>query len=175
MYLRETLDGGSELSVQLLGSGAIYNEVAAAAEILKDEFNVSSKVRSVTSFNELARDGQLTARWNMLNPDTHQKSPYIADCLDDEMPVIASTDYIRLYGEQVRAYIKAPYTVLGTDGFGRSDTREKLRSFFEVDRYYIVVAALDSLAKQGKVDTQLSLDALRKFNIDRSAIAPMLR
>lgn len=175
MYLRDKIDAGSDLSVQLLGSGAIYNEVAAAAEILKDEFNVSSSVWSVTSFNELARDGQLTARWNMLNPDTHQKSPYIADCLDDELPVVASTDYMRLYGEQVRAYIKAPYTVLGTDGFGRSDTREKLRSFFEVDRYYIVVAALDSLAKQGKVDTQLSLDAMRKFNIDRSCIAPMLR
>ena len=82
---------------------------------------------------------------------------------------------MRLYGEQVRAYIKAPYTVLGTDGFGRSDTREKLRHFFEVDRYFIVIAALDSLAKQGKVDAQLSLDAMRKFNIDRSCIAPMLR
>lgn len=175
MYLREEVKASTDLRVQLLGSGAIFNEVAAAAQILKDEFNVSSCIWSVTSFNELARDGQLTARWNMLNPDATKKSAYITDCLDDEDPVIASTDYMRLYGEQVRAYINAPYTVLGTDGFGRSDTREKLRNFFEVDRYYIVVAALNSLASQGKVDMKLSLDAMRKFNIDRSCIAPMLR
>jgi pyruvate dehydrogenase E1 component len=175
MYLREEVDANSKLRVQLLGSGAIFNEVSAAAQILKEEFNVSSNIWSVTSFNELARDGQLTARWNMLNPDATSKSPYIAECLNDEDPVIASTDYMRLYGEQVRAYVNAPYTVLGTDGFGRSDTREKLRHFFEVDRYYIVVAALNSLASQGKVDMQLSLDAMRKFNIDRSCIAPMLR
>ena len=150
--------------------------MAEAAKILKEDYDVASSVWSVTSFNELARDGQLTARWNMLNPDTAQKVPYITQCLgNSDSPVISSTDYIRLYAEQVRAYIDAPFTVLGTDGFGRSDTREQLRQFFEVDRNYVVIAALDSLAKQGKLDAQVSLDAMRKFNIDRNCIAPMLR
>jgi len=176
MYKRDSIKAKSKSHVHLLGSGAIYNEVAAAAEILKNDYDVSSDVWSVTSFNELARDGQLTARWNMLNPDTAQKSAFITQCLGEgDSPVVASTDYIRMYGEQVRAYVHAPYTVLGTDGFGRSDTREKLRQFFEIDRYYVVIAALDSLAKQGKIDAQISLDAMRKYNIDRNCVAPMLR
>jgi pyruvate dehydrogenase E1 component len=176
MYQREEFDAKSDNHVHLLGSGAIFNEVRAAAEILKDEYGVASSLWSVTSFNELARDGQLAARWNMLNPDSKPKISYIESCLGEgDSPVVASTDYIRMYGEQVRAFVKAPYTVLGTDGFGRSDTREKLRQFFEVDRHYVVVAALDSLARQGKVDSKLSLEAMRKFNIDRNCIAPMLR
>lgn len=176
MYKREEHNADSKMHVNLLGSGAIYNEVAEAAKILKDDYDIASSVWSVTSFNELARDGQLTARWNMLNPDTSPKVPYISQCLgDSDSPVISSTDYIRLYSEQVRAFIDAPFTVLGTDGFGRSDTRKQLRQFFEVDRYYVIVAALDSLAKQGKLDAQVSLDAMRKFNIDRNCVAPMLR
>lgn len=177
MYQREEFRvKDSDLHVQLLGSGAIYNEVAAAAQILRDDYQISSNLWSVTSFNELARDGQLISRWNMLNPDATPKVSFISQCLGDlDSPVIASTDYIRLYGEQVRAYVNAPFTVLGTDGFGRSDTREKLRQFFEVDRYYVVVAALDALAKQGKLDQGVSLEAMRKFNIDRNCVAPMLR
>jgi pyruvate dehydrogenase E1 component len=176
MYKREELNSDGDLHVQLLGSGAIYNEVAAAAQLLKDDYGVASSVWSVTSFNELARDGQLCSRWNLLNPDAKAKSSYVEQCLgSSKSPVIASTDYMRLYAEQIRAYVDAPYTVLGTDGFGRSDTREKLRQFFEVDRYYVVIAALDSLAKQGKIDSSVSLEAMRKYNIDRSSIAPMLR
>jgi pyruvate dehydrogenase E1 component len=177
IYLREEKAAKkASHHVHLLGSGAIYNEVAAAADILAQEYSIGSSVWSVTSFNELARDGQLVSRWNMLNPDATAKKAYITECLGgSDSPVVASTDYIRLYAEQVRAYIDSPYTVLGTDGFGRSDTRQKLRQFFEIDRYYIVIAALDSLAKQGKLDSKVSLDAMRKYNIDRNCVAPMLR
>jgi pyruvate dehydrogenase E1 component len=177
IYLREKkVAKKQQHHVHLLGSGAIYNEVAAAAEILAQDYSIGSDVWSVTSFNELARDGQLVSRWNMLNPDAPPKKAYISECIEgSDSPVIASTDYIRLYAEQVRAYLDSPYTVLGTDGFGRSDTRQKLRQFFEVDRYYIVIAALNSLAKQGKIDSNVSLEAMRKYNIDRSCVAPMLR
>jgi pyruvate dehydrogenase E1 component len=164
------------LKVELLGSGAILNEVRAAAQLLLSDFDIDANVWSVTSFNELARDGQICARWNMLNPDKPAKKSFISKCLSDSAaPVIASTDYIRLYGEQVRAYLTASYVVLGTDGFGRSDTREKLRQFFEVDRHYVVVAALSSLAEDGRIDSQIVLDAMRKYNIDRSCLPPMQR
>jgi pyruvate dehydrogenase E1 component len=178
MYCLETAKskGGRKLKVELLGSGAILNEVRAAAQLLLSDFDIDANVWSVTSFNELARDGQICARWNMLNPDKPAKKSFISKCLSDSAaPVIASTDYIRLYGEQVRAYLTASYVVLGTDGFGRSDTREKLRQFFEVDRHYVVVAALSSLAEDGRIDSQIVLDAMRKYNIDRSCLPPMQR
>ncbi|WP_148861431.1 pyruvate dehydrogenase (acetyl-transferring), homodimeric type [Marinobacter fonticola] len=160
--------------VQLLGSGSIFNEVRAAAQLLKDDFGVSSDVWSVTSFNELARDGQHIARWNRLHPDDKPRTAYVTQCLQDrEGPVVASTDYIKLHGEQIRAFVPNRYAVLGTDGFGRSDTREKLRSFFEVDRYHVVVAALSSLAEEGTVDAKQVLDAMRKYGIDRNKPNPI--
>ncbi len=160
--------------VQLLGSGAILNEVRAAAQLLKDDFDVSSDVWSVTSFNELARDGNHVRRWNLLHPEDTPKEAYITQCLKDRPgPVVASTDYIKLYGEQVRAFVPSEYTVLGTDGFGRSDTREKLRSFFEVDRYFVVVAALESLANQGVLERTVIVDAMRKYDIDRNKPNPV--
>jgi len=179
MYLFETTKPkgrGKKLNVQLMGSGAILNEVRAAAILLLEDFGIGSNVWSVTSFNELARDGQRVSRWNMLNPDKKPKTSYIESCLEGKVgPAVASTDYIRLYGEQVRAYMPCHYTVLGTDGFGRSDTREKLRQFFEVDRFYVVIAALSALAAQGDIESEIILEALRKYDIDRNCLSAMQR
>jgi len=184
MYLFESLKPKSKvknatkpaLAVQLLGSGAILNEVRAAASILLQDYAIASDVWSVTSFNELARDGQKIARWNMLNPDKKQKTTYVEQCLEGhEGPAVASSDYIRLYGEQIRAYMPGSYTVLGTDGFGRSDTREKLRQFFEIDRHYIVVAALSALSKLDQLDSKTVLDAMRRYDIDRNCLSAMQR
>jgi pyruvate dehydrogenase E1 component len=147
--------------------------VRAAAILLRDDFGISSDVWSVTSFNELARDGMHTRRWNMLHPDEPVREAYVTKCLKNQPgPVIASTDYIKLYGEQIRAYVPTDYTVLGTDGFGRSDTRNKLRHFFEVDRYYVTVAALEGLALRGQVERSLVVEAMRKYNIDRNSPNP---
>jgi len=181
MYLFESLKSkgkskNKKCHVQLLGSGAIFNEVRAAASLLLEDFGISSDVWSVTSFNELARDGQKVSRWNMLNPEKQRKLSYVESCLKDkEGPAIASTDYIRLYSDQIRGFMPCDYTVLGTDGFGRSDTREKLRQFFEVDRFYVVIAALNALSNQGKLDAQTVLDAMRKYNIDRNCLSSMQR
>ncbi|WP_166257825.1 pyruvate dehydrogenase (acetyl-transferring), homodimeric type [Marinobacter salicampi] len=160
--------------VQLLGSGAILNEVRAGAQLLKDDFGVASDVWSVTSFNELARDGQHVDRWNRFHPDDKQKTAYITQCLEGHQgPVVSSTDYIKLHSEQVRAYIPGTFVTLGTDGFGRSDTREKLRSFFEVDRFHVVVAALTALARDGDVKQDQVLEAMRKYGIDRNKPNPV--
>jgi pyruvate dehydrogenase E1 component len=159
--------------VQLLGCGAIFNEVRAAAMLLRDDFGVSSDVWSVTSFNELARDGQHIRRWNMLHPDEPLRQSYVTECLQNRPgPVVASTDYIKLFAEQIRAFVPSDYSVLGTDGFGRSDTREKLRHFFEVDRYYVTVAALEGLALRGQLERSIVVDAMRKYNIDRNTPDP---
>jgi pyruvate dehydrogenase E1 component len=159
--------------VQLLGSGAILNEVRAAAELLRDDYKVGSDVWSVTSFGELARDGNHVTRWNRLHPDEKPKTSWVYDSLaKSQGPVIASTDYIRLQAEQIRSFVPAPYHVLGTDGFGRSDTREQLRAFFEVDRYHVVVAALSALAEQEEADREQVLDAMRRYNIDRNKPNP---
>lgn len=162
-------------AVRLLGSGTILNEVREAAKILAEKYEVASDVYSVTSFTELARDGQNVERWNRLHPASRPRTAYIQDTLGDaETPVIASTDYMRLYAEQVRAWVPADYTVLGTDGFGRSDTREKLRRHFEVDRGHVVVAALGALARQGKVKAEVVEDAIREFGIDADKPAPAI-
>ncbi len=166
MYLLES-GSGQGPRVQLLGSGTILNEVRAAAQLLQEDFGVVADVWSVTSFNELARDGQHIQRWNMLHPNEKPQASYVARCLEGMPgPVVASTDYIRLYAEQIRPYLNRTYRVLGTDGFGRSDTRQKLRSFFEVDRYYVTVAALDALAEDGKIDRSKVAEALTKYGID---------
>lgn len=178
MYLFESVEtkGKKKSSrVQLLGSGAILNEVRAAAELLRDDWGVSSDVWSVTSYNELARDGQHVERWNLYHPDDKPKVPFVTQCLDKKKgPVVSSTDYIKLYSEQIRSYVPATYVTLGTDGFGRSDTREKLRNFFEVDRHHVVVAALSGLATDGEVKKDLVLEAMRKYGIDRNKANPVL-
>lgn len=160
--------------VQLLGSGTILREVIAAAEILKAEFKVSADIWSVPSFNELRREALSVARWNMLHPTKKVKSSHVENCFKDrEGPVVAATDYMKIYADQIREFVPGRYRVLGTDGFGRSDTREKLRSFFEVDRYYITVAVLKALAEEGKVTTKQVAQAIDKFGIDPDKADPV--
>ncbi len=166
--------GKHKLKAQLLGSGTILREVEAAAELLEKDWKVSANVWSATSINELARDGMEVDRYNRLHPQADKKRSYVAECLDDQAGVIvASTDYIRLYAEQIRPWVKAPYTVLGTDGFGRSDTRQKLRSFFEVDRFHVVVATLNTLADDGQIGYDIVDSAIKKYNINADALTPV--
>jgi pyruvate dehydrogenase E1 component len=161
--------------VQLLGSGVIFREVEFAAEMLRNDWGVESDLWSCPSFTELAREGQYCERWNRLHPLESSKISHVALCLDKaEGPVIAASDYTRAFAEQIRAYIAAPYTVLGTDGFGRSDTRSNLRKFFEVDRFHITIAALKSLADLGKLDKAKVAEAITKYGIATDITAPWL-
>ena len=164
----------SKLNVQLMGSGTILNEVRKAAQILCDDYNVSSDVYSVTSFNELAREGQDVARWNMLNPEAEQKVPYIGQVITkDAGPAISATDYVKNYSDQVRAFIETEYRCLGTDGFGRSDSRENLRTHFEVNASYIVVASLYELAQRGDVEKKVVAEAIKRFEINAEKLNPL--
>jgi pyruvate dehydrogenase E1 component len=159
--------------VQLMGCGAILREVLAAAEILESEYQIAADVWSVTSFNELARDGMACERWNRLHPEAAPRESWVEQSLRDHAgPVIAATDYVRNYAEPIRAWVDRPYTVLGTDGFGRSDTRDLLRRFFEVDRAHVVVAALKALADQETIPAATVASAIGKFGINADTIAP---
>jgi pyruvate dehydrogenase E1 component len=159
--------------VQLLSSGTIMNEVRKAAQILAEEYAVTSDVFSVTSFNELTRDGQAAERYNMLHPEAEEQVPYIAQVLGNE-PTIAATDYMKNYAEQVRAFVPADsYKVLGTDGFGRSDSRDNLRRHFEVNAGYVVVATLNELAKRGDIEKSVVTEAIKKFDIDTEKMNPL--
>ena len=154
-------------TVQLLGSGTILREVMAAAEMLQDEFDVNADIWSVTSFNELRRDGIAVERWNRFHPTATPKQAYVTQCLTNTTgPIVAATDYMRAFADQVRPYVTQHFITLGTDGFGRSDTRRHLRHFFEVDRRYIVVAALKALADEGKLPAQVAEDAIKKYDIN---------
>ena len=158
---------GKKIKVQLLGSGAILREVEAAAEMLEAEYGISADIWSVTSFNELARDGFEVKRYNFLHPQSKPRKTFVEMCLgDSDGPVIAATDYIRLYAEQIRAFVPHKYYVLGTDGFGRSDTRKQLRKFFEVDRYYVVVNTLHALVEHGLMSPAQCGAAIKKYGID---------
>ncbi|MDO3386304.1 pyruvate dehydrogenase (acetyl-transferring), homodimeric type [Gilvimarinus sp. SDUM040013] len=160
--------------VQLLGSGTILNEVRAAAEILRNDFSVEADVWSVTSVNELTRDGQAAERWNLLNPTAEPRKPYITEQLEgSEGPFIIATDYMKNYAEQLRAFVPGEYRVLGTDGFGRSDSRQKLRHFFEVSREFVVIAALKSLADQGNIKMDVVAKAIKQFGIDPEKADPL--
>ncbi|EGY28488.1 pyruvate dehydrogenase [Candidatus Regiella insecticola 5.15] len=173
IYKLETLEG-SKGKVQLMGSGAILRHVRQAAQILSEDYNLGSDVYSVTSFTELARDGQDCERWNRLHPTETPRTPYITQVMHDA-PTIASTDYMKLFAEQIRSYLPArQFCVLGTDGYGRSDSRENLRHHFEVDASYVVVAALSELAKQGEIDSKVVAEAIIKFGIDADKINPRL-
>jgi pyruvate dehydrogenase E1 component len=153
-------------SVRLLGSGSILREVEAAAVMLEDEWKVGAEVYSATSFTELRRDGMACERWNLLHPAEEPRTPWVRQQLDGSTPIVASTDYIKSYAEQIRPFLAAPYAVLGTDGYGRSDTREALRDFFEVDRRWVVVRALALLAETGTVERSVVKKALEKYGID---------
>jgi pyruvate dehydrogenase E1 component len=157
---------GAKAKVQLLGSGTILREVIAAAELLEKDFGIGSDVWSVTSYNELRREGIDCERWNTLHPEAKPRVSYVEQCLDDKTPVISATDYIRSYSDQIRPFVKAQYKTLGTDGFGRSDTRKKLRGFFEVDRFYVAVAALKALADEGTIPASEVTKAIKLYKIN---------
>jgi pyruvate dehydrogenase E1 component len=160
--------------VQLLGSGTILREVMAAAEMLEADWGVAADVWSATSFNELRREAQEVHRWNLLHPDKKPKTSYVEQCLDGtEGPVIASTDYMRAFADQIRPYMHRRYVTLGTDGFGRSDSREALRQFFEVDRRYVVLAALKALADDGVLPASKAAEAIKKYGIDADRPNPV--
>ena len=176
MYLlSENKPEASAGSVHLMGSGAILREVIAAAELLATEWQISSRVWSATSFGELARNARETSRRNRLHPESPLKVSHLADCLKDTVPVIAATDYVVAYPQLISAYLRQPFVALGTDGFGRSDTRTALRRFFEVDRHHITVAALHALAEQGAIASALVSKALIRYGIDPHTPSPWLQ
>ena len=161
--------------VQLLGSGTILREALAAADLLEEDFSVQADVWSVTSMNELSREGRDVERWNMLHPEEEPMQSYVAQCLINQTgPVVAATDYVNSYAEQIRAFVPQRYTVLGTDGFGRSGTRSQLRDFFEVNRYYISVAALKALAEESALPSSTVSDAISIYGIDPARPNPIL-
>jgi pyruvate dehydrogenase E1 component len=159
--------------VQLLGSGTIFREVMAAADLLRAEWGVEADLWSCPSFNELAREGRAVERHNLLHPSAKRQASHVENCLGPTTgPVIAATDYVRAFAEQIRPYVPRRYVVLGTDGFGRSDMREKLRRFFEVDRWYVTVAALKALADEGTLPASKVGEAIAKYGLDPSKPAP---
>ncbi len=166
MYKFSTGKAKAKAKVQLLGSGTILREVIAAAELLEKDFGIAADVWSVTSYNELRREGIDCERWNTLHPEAGPRVSYVEQCLDADIPVVSATDYIRSYSDQIRPFVKARYKTLGTDGFGRSDTRKKLRGFFEVDRHYITVAALKALADEGTLAASEVSKAIKLYKIN---------
>ena len=176
MYQLSAAQDQAAHHVQLLGCGSILREVIAAAELLKNDWGVSSDLWATPSLNELTRDGQACERWNMLHPDQPPRRSWVAQCLEGRPgPVIASTDYMKLFAEQIRPFVPGDYHVLGTDGFGRSDSRPALRAHFEVDRHYVTLAALKALLDQGaKGITAATLqDAMKKYGIDPEKPNPL--
>ena len=173
MYkLQQGTDSGHR--IQLLGSGTILREVLAAAVLLQEDFDISADVWSVTSFNELRREGLDCERWNTLHPQSERRISYVEQCLQDQSgPVVAATDYMKLYADQIREFIPQRYSVLGTDGYGRSETRAKLREFFEVNSCYVAVAALKALADEGTIPTDTVANAIEKYQINPDKANPV--
>jgi pyruvate dehydrogenase E1 component len=162
--------------VNLLGSGTILRESIAARDLLDADWGIAANVWSCPSFNQLARDGQDVERWNLLHPTERPRVPFVAQQLEKfGGPAVASTDYMKAYAEQIRPFVPKGrnYKVLGTDGFGRSDFRNKLREHFEVNRHFIVVAALKALAEDGAVPAQKVADAIKKYGINAEKINPL--
>jgi pyruvate dehydrogenase E1 component len=174
IYSFKTSSAKSKNRVQLMGSGTIFREVIAAAELLEQDWDVAADIWSAPSFNLLRREGIEVVRWNTLHPTEQAKVPYVTQVLaGSEGPFIAATDYIRDYANRIREYVPGDYHVLGTDGFGRSDTREQLRKFFEVNRYYVVVEALNALAKQGKIKAERVQQAIEKYGLNAEKPYPV--
>ena len=160
--------------VQLLGSGTIFREVIAAADLLKNDWGVDADLWGCPSFNELAREGQEVARWNLLHPADKPRLSHVEKCLGDTRgPIVAATDYVRLYADQIRPQVQRRYVTLGTDGFGRSDTRAALRHFFEVDRHWVTLAALKALADDELIERRVVAEAIAKYGIDINKPNPM--
>jgi pyruvate dehydrogenase E1 component len=175
MYLFRAGGGNKKTPrVQLLGSGTIFREVLAAADLLESDFGVAADVWSVPSFTELRREGLDVERWNRLHPTEEPKRSYVETMLADRSgPVIASTDYIKAFSDQIRPFVNRRYAVLGTDGFGRSDYRKALRRFFEVDRHFVALTALHALAQEGQVPNERVAEAISKYDIDPEKRNPM--
>jgi pyruvate dehydrogenase E1 component len=173
LYLFKAGAQGKGPRVQLMGSGTILREVIAAADLLHDDWGVEADIWSATSFNELRRDGMSTERWNLLHPTKPRRRSHVESSLDGHPgPVVAATDYMRNYAEQIRRHVPRRFEVLGTDGFGRSDYRVKLRKFFEVDRHYVAVAALKALADEGQVKAETVAQAIERYGIDAERTDP---
>ena len=173
LYLLRSGPEGVQPRVQLIGSGTILREVLAAADLLQQDWGVSADVWSATSFSELRRDGLEASRWNLLHPEAPPRLPYVEQCLKDRKgPVVAASDYLKLVADQIRPFVPRRFDVLGTDGFGRSDTREKLRAFFEVDRRWVTLAALSALAADGEIPGGQAAEAIRKYGIDPDKPSP---
>jgi len=159
----------AKMRVQMMGSGTILREVLAAAELLEKDWGVAADVWSATSFTELRRDGLAAERWNLLHPEDKPRQPYVSQCLEKRAgPVVAASDYMKTFADQIRPFIPRDrvYKVLGTDGFGRSDSRAKLRHFFEVNRYFVAIAALKALAETGELKAKTVTEAIKKYGID---------
>ncbi|KTD66227.1 pyruvate dehydrogenase (acetyl-transferring), homodimeric type [Legionella shakespearei] len=174
MYVVQDSKKKSKTHVQLMGSGTILREVIKAAEMLEKDYSVTSDIWSVTSFNELRRDGLAVERHNAMHPEAKAQECYVTTQLKDRKgPVIAATDYMRIYADQIRPYVPNRFVTLGTDGYGRSDTRERLRHFFEVDAKYIVLAALNSLVAEGSIDKSKVVDAIKRYSINPDKLDPV--
>lgn len=175
IYKLDTVDAANNYKVKLLGSGTILEQVRQAADILASEYGVKSDVYSVTSFNELAREAQDVERYNLLHPDEKDKTPYVTTVLgeDEDNIIVSATDYMKIYSEQIRAYVKGSFKTLGTDGFGRSDSRANLREHFEVDANFIVYTTLYLLVENGKLDKKVLNEAIAKFKINPNKINPL--
>jgi pyruvate dehydrogenase E1 component len=172
--LKRSQEVTSKKKVTLMGAGTILNEVVAASEILKEKFSVEADIWSLTSVNELVREGQAVDRWNLLHPTEKPKLSYVEQQVGNiSDPIVIATDYMKAYAEQLRRYLPSSLHVLGTDGFGRSDSRETLRHFFEVDRYFIVVSALKGLADKGIIEQSVVSEAIESFSIDPEKTNPL--
>ena len=166
MYKLQSVENGC-IKVQLLASGSMVNEVIEAAQILKNDWNIQADIWSVTSYSELHREAEDKNRWNILHPENEKKKSYVELCLtSNNGPIIAVSDYVKLVVEQIAPYINCPFTALGTDGFGRSETREKLRKFFEIDRYYITLSALESLSNENLIEKHIVKKCIDKYKLD---------
>lgn len=173
MYKIKEFNKYKKTKIQLLGSGTILREMITAAEILQNEYQIDSEIWSVTSFNELRKDGMEVERYNLLNPDKEQKVSFVEQCLGKtEGPILAASDYMRMNSDQIRPYTNKSFYSLGTDGYGRSDTRKNLRNFFEVDKEHIVTYGLSVLAKEQLIASKYAKEAIKKYNIDGSKPMP---
>ena len=175
IYKLDTVDAANDYKVKLLGSGTILEQVRQAADILASEYGVKSDVYSVTSYNEITREAQDVERYNLLHPDEEDKTPYVTTVLgeDEDNIIVSATDYMKIYSEQIRAYVKGSFKTLGTDGFGRSDSRANLREHFEVDANFIVYTTLYLLVENGKLDKKVLNEAIAKFKINPNKINPL--
>ncbi len=174
-YLFKEFNNKGKTKIQLLGSGTILREIILAAEILSKEYRIDSDVWSVTSFNELRKDGMEVERRNLLNPSEKPEKTYVEKCLAKrEGPVIAASDYIKGFADQIRPYTSKSFYSFGTDGYGRSDSRKKLRRFFEIDKEHIVTYALSILSKEQLIGSGEALKAMKKYNIDKEKLIPTI-